>query len=78
MQDRSNTETQQLVQNPGTALLDKIGPAIIVTHSQAGVANEHVRLEKVGFHGNGHVIPSELNSLEVAAFINKWLEEHVR
>jgi pimeloyl-ACP methyl ester carboxylesterase len=32
----SNTETQQLVQNAGTALLDRIGPAIVVTHSQAG------------------------------------------
>jgi pimeloyl-ACP methyl ester carboxylesterase len=32
----SNVETQQLVQSAGTALLDKIGPAIIVTHSQAG------------------------------------------
>jgi pimeloyl-ACP methyl ester carboxylesterase len=192
----SNTETQQLVQNAGTALLDKIGPAIIFTHSQAGpfgwlladarpklvkgivavepsgppfqnatrstgparawgptdipitydppvsnpkelrheqqktpdapdlvacslqsgtprtlpnlkgipivivtseasyhapydhctskylaqagVPNEHVRLEKVGFRGNGHGIPSELNSLDVAAFVNKWLEEHVR
>ena len=32
----SNVETQQLVQDAGTALLDRIGPAIIVTHSQAG------------------------------------------
>jgi pimeloyl-ACP methyl ester carboxylesterase len=32
----SNAETQQLVQNAGTALLDRIGPAILVTHSQAG------------------------------------------
>ena len=32
----SNVETQQLVQNAGTALLDRIGPAILVTHSQAG------------------------------------------
>jgi pimeloyl-ACP methyl ester carboxylesterase len=32
----SNAETQTLVQAAGAALLDKIGPAIIVTHSQAG------------------------------------------
>ena len=32
----SNAETQQLVQNAGTALLDRIGPAILITHSQAG------------------------------------------
>jgi hypothetical protein len=31
-----NAETQHLVQSAGTALLDRIGPAIVVTHSQAG------------------------------------------
>lgn len=46
--------------------------------TQAGVANEHVRLEKVGLRGNGHGIPSELNSLEVAALVHKWLQEKAR
>jgi pimeloyl-ACP methyl ester carboxylesterase len=32
----SPVETQTLVQAAGSALLDKIGPAIVVTHSQAG------------------------------------------
>ena len=32
----SNAETQTLVQAAASALLDKIGPAIVVTHSQAG------------------------------------------
>lgn len=32
----SNIETQRLVQKAASALLDRIGPAIIVTHSQAG------------------------------------------
>jgi pimeloyl-ACP methyl ester carboxylesterase len=32
----SNAETQTLVRAAGSALLDKIGPAILVTHSQAG------------------------------------------
>jgi len=32
----SNAETQTLIQTGGSALLDKIGPAIVVTHSQAG------------------------------------------
>jgi len=32
----SATETETLVQAAGSALLDKIGPAIVVTHSQAG------------------------------------------
>lgn len=32
----SNAETQKLVQSAGAALLDRIGPAILLTHSQAG------------------------------------------
>jgi len=32
----SAVETQTLVQSAGVALLDRIGPAIVVTHSQAG------------------------------------------
>jgi pimeloyl-ACP methyl ester carboxylesterase len=32
----SNAETQTLVQDAGVALIDKIGPAIVLTHSQAG------------------------------------------
>jgi pimeloyl-ACP methyl ester carboxylesterase len=32
----SNEETQQRNQDAGAALLDKIGPAIVLTHSQAG------------------------------------------
>ena len=33
----SDAETQELIQNASAALLDKIGPAILLTHSQAGV-----------------------------------------
>ena len=32
----NNAETQKLVQSAGAALLDRIGPAILLTHSQAG------------------------------------------
>jgi pimeloyl-ACP methyl ester carboxylesterase len=32
----SNEDTQRLNQNAGAALLDKIGPAIVLTHSQSG------------------------------------------
>lgn len=32
----SDVETQKLVRDAGVALLDRIGPAILVTHSQAG------------------------------------------
>jgi pimeloyl-ACP methyl ester carboxylesterase len=32
----SNAETQKLAQSAGAALLDRIGPAILLTRSQAG------------------------------------------
>jgi pimeloyl-ACP methyl ester carboxylesterase len=32
----SNTETEKLVEHAAAALLDKIGPAIVLTHSQSG------------------------------------------
>lgn len=47
----SNAETQRLVQAAGSALLDAIGPAILITHSQAGafgwlIADARPRLVK--------------------------------
>jgi pimeloyl-ACP methyl ester carboxylesterase len=32
----SNAETQKLVQDAGAAMLDRIGPAVLLTHSQSG------------------------------------------
>lgn len=46
--------------------------------AQAGVANEHIRLEARGIHGNGHGIPSELNNLVVARLVDEWLRAKVR
>jgi pimeloyl-ACP methyl ester carboxylesterase len=45
--------------------------------TQAGVKNTFVRLEDVGIHGNGHMMMIEKNNLEIAAFIQAWLEENV-
>jgi pimeloyl-ACP methyl ester carboxylesterase len=45
---------------------------------QAGVDNTFVRLEDVGIHGNGHMMMIEKNNLEIAAFIQGWLEKNVR
>lgn len=44
----------------------------------AGVANEHLRLESIGIHGNGHVMMLEKNSDEIAGVIANWLEKKVR
>jgi pimeloyl-ACP methyl ester carboxylesterase len=41
---------------------------------QAGVDVEHVRLEQVGILGNGHLMNSEANSDQIAAFLVGWLE----
>lgn len=40
---------------------------------QAGAQVEHLRLEDVGVHGNGHAMMLETNSDEVAAVIDNWI-----
>jgi pimeloyl-ACP methyl ester carboxylesterase len=45
--------------------------------TQAGVANQHVRLEDYGIHGTGHMMMLEENSLEIAELIANWLDQHV-
>ena len=45
--------------------------------TQAGVANTHIRLEKVGIHGNSHMMMLEENNLEIAKVIGDWLEANV-
>ncbi len=42
--------------------------------TQAGVANELVRLEDVGITGNGHMLMLEKNSDQIAAFLAGWLK----
>ena len=61
----SNAETQTLVKAAGIALLDRIGPAIVLTHSQAGpfgwlLADSRPRLVKavVAVEPNGPPIQS--------------------
>jgi len=58
-------------------LLDKIGPAIVMTHSQyleqAGVHATWMKLGDMGIHGNGHMIMLEKNNMEVAEQMSRWL-----
>jgi hypothetical protein len=44
--------------------------------AQAGVANDLVRLEAVGIHGNSHMMMVEKNSDQIAAFLGGWLGRH--
>jgi pimeloyl-ACP methyl ester carboxylesterase len=45
--------------------------------AQAGVPNEHIRLESRGVHGNGHMMMLEKNNLVIASVIADWLKAHV-
>ena len=45
--------------------------------TQAGVKNTFVRLETVGIRGNGHMLMLEKNNLEIAAFLHKWITQHL-
>jgi pimeloyl-ACP methyl ester carboxylesterase len=44
---------------------------------QAGVPAVHLRLEDNGLRGNGHLMMQEKNSDEIAAFLERWISEHV-
>lgn len=46
--------------------------------SQAGVANDFVRLADVDIRGNGHMMMLEKNNLEIAAFLVDWVQKNVR
>ena len=43
----------------------------------AGVTAELVSLPDVGMHGNSHMMMLDKNSLDVAAWLVKWLDRHV-
>ncbi len=46
--------------------------------TQAGVTNTFVRLQDVSIRGNGHMMMLEKNNLEIAAFLQGWVEKNVR
>jgi pimeloyl-ACP methyl ester carboxylesterase len=77
----STGTSERLIKAAGAALLDKIGPAILLTHSQgglaqAGVPNDLIRLGDVGIHGNSHIMMAEKNSDDIARFLAGWLARH--
>ena len=44
---------------------------------QAGVKVDHIRLEEVGIHGNGHMMFMEKNNLEIARnVVQPWVAHH--
>jgi hypothetical protein len=45
--------------------------------NQAGVKTEFVGLEKVGLRGNDDLEPLEKNSLDIAKYIEGWIEKNV-
>ncbi|KAF9453619.1 alpha/beta-hydrolase [Macrolepiota fuliginosa MF-IS2] len=40
---------------------------------QAGVGVDHMRLEDVGIHGNGHMMFMEKNNIEIAELVEQWI-----
>jgi len=46
--------------------------------TQAGVRNTHLRLEKAGLHGNGHMMMLERNSAAIAEVIANWLDQNAK
>lgn len=45
---------------------------------QMGVEHEHIKLREAGIHGNGHMMMLEKNNLEIAGFIQDWLDRNIR
>ncbi len=45
---------------------------------QAGGDVQFVRLPEVGIRGNGHMVMIEKNNLEIAAFVQRWVEKNVK
>jgi hypothetical protein len=42
--------------------------------AQAGVANDHLRLERLGIHGNAHGMMGEKNNHQIGGVIAAWLK----
>lgn len=45
--------------------------------NQSGVKHDFIRLEDQGIYGNGHMMMLEKNNLDIAAFVSKWISEHI-
>lgn len=46
--------------------------------TRAGVANDLVRLGRIGIHGNDHIMMAEKNNREIAGVIDAWLTKRGR
>ena len=46
--------------------------------NQAGVKTEYVRLQDKGIRGNGHMVMIEKNNLEIARFVDAWIQKNVK
>lgn len=88
MQDESGGHTVHKLKNlKGIQVLVEVGEAsyhaqfdhaTVAFLRQAGVNCDFIRLEDLGIKGNGHMQMLELNNLEVAAVLNKWMEEKIQ
>ena len=49
--------------------------ATVAFLQQAGVVCDFIQLQELGIKGNGHMQMLELNNLEIAAVLHKWIED---
>ena len=67
---------------PYVALTGAASPHITYDHclidylNQAGVATDWIKLSELGIEGNGHFLYLEENNLEIAAVVEKWIEDN--
>ncbi len=46
--------------------------------NQAGVNTEYVRLQDKGIRGKGHMVMIEKNNLEIARFVDEWVQKNIK
>src|SRR6266481_5481521 len=46
--------------------------------NQAGVKTEYIRLQDKGIRGNGHMVMIEKNNLDIARFVDEWVQKNVK
>jgi pimeloyl-ACP methyl ester carboxylesterase len=78
---------RQLVNLPGVPILIVVSEASYhapYDHctskylAQAGVKHSFVRLPDAGIQGNGHMMMLEKNNLQIAAFLQGWIQKNIR
>lgn len=63
-----------IVTSPLDTLHCEQDSALVSELQKNGVSVEHIKLDEVGIHGNGHMMMLENNSDEILKLIERWIE----